>query len=127
MTNIPPDLKTHEWLRSLPDGSIEVGITDHAQEALGDLISVEVPELGRRVVEGEAYAVVESVKTASDIHSPIAGVVTAANALLANSPDLINTDPYGAGWIVRMRPGETTASRLLSAAEYAMELATQRD
>jgi glycine cleavage system H protein len=130
MTNIPPDLKyskTHEWLRSLPDGSIEVGITDHAQEALGDLISVEVPKLGRRVVEGEAYAVVESVKTASDIHSPIAGVVTAANALLANSPDLINTDPYGAGWIVRMRPGETTASRLLSAAEYAMELATQRD
>jgi glycine cleavage system H protein len=130
MTNIPPDLKyskTHEWLRSLADGSIEVGITDHAQEALGDLISVEVPKLGRRVVEGEAYAVVESVKTASDIHSPIAGVVTAANALLANSPDLINTDPYGAGWIVRMRPGETTASQLLSAAEYAMELATDHD
>jgi glycine cleavage system H protein len=130
MTDIPPDLKyskTHEWLRSLPDGSIEVGITDHAQEALGDLISVEVPKLGRRVVEGEAYAVVESVKTASDIHSPIAGVVTAANALLANSPDLINTDPYGAGWIVRMRPGETTASYLLSAAEYAMELATEHD
>jgi glycine cleavage system H protein len=130
MTDIAPDLKyskTHEWLRSLPDGSIEVGITDHAQEALGDLISVEVPKLGRRVVEGEAYAVVESVKTASDIHSPIAGVVTAANALLANSPDLINTDPYGAGWIVRMRPGETTASYLLSAAEYAMELATEHD
>jgi glycine cleavage system H protein len=130
MINIPPDLKygkTHEWLRSLPDGSIEVGITDHAQEALGDLISVEVPKLGRRVVEGEAYAVVESVKTASDIHSPISGVVTAANALLANSPDLINTDPYGAGWIVRMRPGETTASHLLSAAEYAMELATEHD
>jgi glycine cleavage system H protein len=130
MTNIPPDLKyskTHEWLRSLPDGSIEVGITDHAQEALGDLISVEVPKLGRRVVEGEAYAVVESVKTASDIHSPIAGVVTAANALLANSPDLINTDPYGAGWIVRMRPGEAAASHLLSAAEYAMQLATEHD
>jgi glycine cleavage system H protein len=130
MTNIPPDLKyskTHEWLRSLPDGSVEVGVTDHAQEALGDLISVDLPELGRRVVETEPYAVVESVKTASDIHSPIAGVVTAVNTQLADSPDLINTDPYGAGWIVRMRPGETTATHLLSAAEYAKQLATEHD
>jgi glycine cleavage system H protein len=84
MTNIPPDLKyskTHEWLRWLPDGSAEVGVTDHAQEALGDLISVDLPEPGRRVVETEPYAVVESVKTASDIHSPIAGVVSPLSTL----------------------------------------------
>lgn len=125
MSNNPLDLKytkTHEWLRSLPDGSVEVGITDHAQEALGDLISVDLPEVGRRVVAAEAYAVVESVKAASDIHSPVAGVVTAANNQLNDSPDLVNTDPYGAGWIVRMRPEANTAPQLLSAADYAKEL-----
>ena len=129
MSNIPSDLKyskTHEWMRLLADGTVEVGITDHAQEALGDVISVELPEIGRRVVEAEAYAVVESVKAASDIHSPVAGVVTAINSQLATSPDLVNTSPYGAGWLVRLRPADTNASQLLSGAEYETELGTEQ-
>src|ERR1700757_4955395 len=103
MSKVPADLKytkTHEWLRSLPDGSIEIGITDHAQHALGDLVFVEVPETGRTVNLGEACAVVESVKAASDVYSPIAGEVTAGNPLLASEPEAVNNDPYGNGWLM---------------------------
>ncbi len=122
MSSIPDDLKytkTHEWVRPLPDGGVEVGITDHAQHALGDLVFVEAPEPGRRVAAGEAYGVVESVKAASDLFSPVAGEITAANAELASAPERINRDPYGAGWIVRIRPDRApSASGLLSAADY---------
>jgi glycine cleavage system H protein len=122
MSNVPTDLKytkTHEWVKSLPDGSVEIGITDHAQHALGDLVFVEVPEAGRQVTAGEPVAVVESVKAASDVYSPIAGEVTAGNPELAASPELINSDPYGGGWMMRVKPANTAAvAQLLSASAY---------
>src|ERR1700757_3737001 len=102
MSKVPADLKytkTHEWLRSLPDGSIEIGITDHAQHALGDLVFVEVPKAGRKVAANEACAVVESVKAASDVYAPIAGEVIEGNPKLADAPETLNQDPYGAGWM----------------------------
>lgn len=128
MSNIPADLKytkTHEWLRQLPGGELEIGITDHAQEALGDLVFIEVPETGRTLAVGEAYAVVESVKAASDVYSPIGGVITAVNAALADAPELINQDPYGKGWLVRLKPAAGAAAELLSAEDYAHLLETE--
>jgi glycine cleavage system H protein len=122
MSNVPADLqytKTHEWVRTLPDGTVEIGITDHAQHALGDLVFVEVPEIGRNLTLGEPCAVVESVKAASDVYSPIAGEVTLGNPSLAAEPEAVNTDPYGKGWLMRLRPtkGAATAD-LMSAARY---------
>ena len=127
MSNIPGDLrytKSHEWVRVLGDGNIEIGISDHAQAALGDLVFVEVPETGRMLSAGDACAVVESVKAASDVYSPVGGEVLAGNDLLAKQPELINQDPYGQGWILRLRPtGKTGAADLLDAKAYAAELA----
>jgi glycine cleavage system H protein len=120
MSNVPADLqytKTHEWVRALPDGTVEIGITDHAQHALGDLVFVEVPEAGRVVKAGDPCAVVESVKAASDVYSPVAGEVTAGNSRLSSEPEVINTDAYGAGWLMRVRPSQKVTG-LLSAAEY---------
>jgi glycine cleavage system H protein len=115
--------KSHEWVRPGPNGSAEIGISDHAQSALGDLVFVEVPEAGRVVQAGEACAVVESVKAASDVYSPVGGTVTASNAALATQPELLNQDPYGAGWMFRV---QTTApiddGSLMSAADYARYL-----
>ena len=125
MSKIPGDLrytKSHEWLRSLPDGSIEIGISDHAQAALGDLVFVEVPETGRMLSAGDACAVVESVKAASDVYSPLNGEVIAGNEMLATQPELINQDPYGQGWILRLRPTGDSAE-LLDAAAYGAEVA----
>jgi len=122
MSNVPSDLKytkTHEWVRNLPDGKVEIGITDHAQHALGDLVFVEVPEGGRALAVGEPAAVVESVKAASDVYSPVAGEVTEGNPALAGGPELVNTDPYGQGWLMRLRPAQGTATaELMSAADY---------
>ncbi len=127
MSNIPGDLrytKSHEWLRSLPDGSIEIGISDHAQAALGDLVFVEVPEAGRMLAAGDACAVVESVKAASDVYSPVGGEVLTGNDLLAQQPELINQDPYGQGWILRLRPsGGAGGADILDATAYAAEVA----
>lgn len=127
MSNVPADLRytsSHEWVRSLPDGSVEIGITDHAQNALGDLVFVEVPEAGRVVKAGDACAVVESVKAASDVYSPIAGTVTAGNPALASSPELINQDPYGQGWMLRLAPADAAAvGALLDATAYQAVLA----
>ena len=109
MTDLPGDLlytREHEWLRQEEDGTVTIGITDHAQEALGDLVYVELPELGQDVVSGGDMAVVESVKAASDVYSPVSGEVTAVNESLADTPENINSDPYGDGWIVRIRPSE---------------------
>ena len=129
MSNVPSDLqytKTHEWVRALPDGTVEVGITDHAQHALGDLVFVEVPEAGRALKLAEACAVVESVKAASDVYSPIAGDVTAGNPLLASEPEAVNNDPYGNGWLMRLRPAKGVATaELLSAADYQKFLQTE--
>ena len=126
MSNIPAELKytrTHEWLRPEDDGTYTVGISDHAQDALGDLVFVETPEVGRSVTAGEACAVVESVKAASDIYSPIDGEVIAANDALAAQPELLNTDPYGEGWIMKIRPAaEAETSTLLDANAYAATL-----
>ena len=126
MSNIPGDLhftRSHEWVRRLPSGQLEVGITDHAQEALGDLVFVEVPQAKRRVNAGEACAVVESVKAASDVYSPVTGQVAASNEELAQRPELLNSDPYGAGWLMRVEPdASAAAAALLTAAEYAQFL-----
>ena len=109
MSDLPGDLqytKEHEWLRREEDGSVTVGITDHAQAALGDLVYVELPEEGQELdVDGE-MAVVESVKAASDVYAPIAGTVVAVNEALADDPEKINADPYGEGWIVRLTPSD---------------------
>jgi glycine cleavage system H protein len=122
MSQVPAELrytKSHEWLRKLPDGTIEVGITDHAQQALGDLVFVDVPEAGRQLSAGDACAVVESVKAASDVYSPLAGEVTAGNPKLATEPELINRDPYGEGWILRLKPSAGgVATDTLDAAGY---------
>jgi glycine cleavage system H protein len=120
MSKVPGDLQytqSHEWVRTLPDGTVEVGITDHAQEALGDLVFVDVPETGRKLNVGDAFAVVESVKAASDVYAPLAGEVTAGNADLAAAPESVNQDPYGKGWLMRLRPS-ASAGKLLSATDY---------
>jgi glycine cleavage system H protein len=133
LSNIPSDLrytKSHEWVRAAhgeaPDGTVEIGITEHAQSALGDLVFVEVPEVGRAVKAGEASAVVESVKAASDVYSPVSGKVTASNGQLATQPELINQDPYGAGWMFRVQTNAPIdLSALMSAADYATYLAEE--
>lgn len=126
MSITPSDLKyarTHEWLRQEADGTVTVGISDHAQDALGDLVFVETPEAGRQVSAGEACAVVESVKAASDVYSPVDGEIIEGNAALAAQPELLNTDPYGDGWIMKIRPaGNVESSALLDAKAYAATL-----
>ena len=122
MSKVPADLKytkTHEWLRTAPDGTIEIGITDHAQQALGDLVFVEVPEAGRAVRAGEPCAVVESVKAASDVYSPVTGEVIAGNPKLASEPETVNTDPYGNGWLMRVRPAAgAAATEVMTPVDY---------
>jgi glycine cleavage system H protein len=128
LSNIPGELrytKSHEWLRTAKNGAVEVGITDHAQSALGDLVFVEVPETGREVKAGEASAVVESVKAASDVYSPIGGKVLEGNPALAAQPELVNQDPYAAGWLFRIQPSTADAAGLMSASEYAEYLAAE--
>jgi len=133
LSNIPSDLrytKSHEWVRAargeLPDGTVEIGITDHAQSALGDLVFVEVPEAGRAVNAGEASAVVESVKAASDVYSPVSGKVIASNGALAAQPELLNQDPYGSGWLFRVQTNAPIdAAALMNAAEYANYLSDE--
>ena len=120
MSELPGDLeytREHEWLRREEDGSVTVGITDHAQSALGDLVYVELPEQGAELEAGGEMAVVESVKAASDVYAPIAGIVTAINEALADDPERINADPYGDGWIVRIEPS-ADAEELLTPDEY---------
>lgn len=121
--NVPDDLqytRTHEWIRNLGNDQVEIGITDHAQRALGDLVFVEAPQVGRELKAGEACAVVESVKAASDVYSPVSGKVVARNEALTQQPELLNSDPYGAGWLMRVSRAPSAADgALLEAAEYA--------
>ena len=111
MSKVPADLrflKSHEWARLESDGSVTVGISDHAQQALGDLVFVEVPEIGRALTKGGAAAVVESVKAASDVYSPVSGEVIANNSeALSATPELVNSDPYGKGWLFKVRPSNS--------------------
>ncbi len=109
MSELPGDLmytEEHEWLRREDDGSVTIGITDHAQSALGDLVYVELPEVGQDVEVAGEMAVVESVKAASDVYAPISGNIVAVNEELADDPERINTDPYEEGWIVRLQPSD---------------------
>lgn len=118
----PSDLKytaTHEWVRDNGDGTVTVGITAHAQDALGELVYVELPELGREVSAGDACVVVESTKAASDVYAPVDGVVVEANAALGNEPQTVNESPYERGWLFRMKVGSPAqVGSLLSAADY---------
>jgi glycine cleavage system H protein len=123
MSNVPADLKytrSHELVRTLDDGTLEIGITDHAQHALGDLVFVEVPDAGRTVKMGEPCAVVESVKAASDVYAPVSGEISAGNPRLTAEPETVNSQPYGAGWLMRLKPapGALAVAALLSAADY---------
>jgi len=117
----PQDLKytdSHEWVRQEPDGSVTVGITDHAQNQLGDVVFVESPPAGRQVKKGEECGVIESVKAAADIYAPVSGEIVAANADLADAPEKINQDPYGA-WMFRIKPSDPAElSALLDSAAY---------
>ena len=117
---------THEWARLEPDGSITVGITEHAQQALGDVMYVELPLVGAVVLAAGFTGIVESVKAASDIYAPIAGTVLFVNGALADTPECINEDPYGAGWFYRLQPNEPSQlDALLSAGGYASAVAAE--
>ena len=124
MSNIPDDLrytKTHEWVRDNGDGSYTVGITEHAQELLGDLVFVELPEIDAEYGAEDECAVIESVKAASDMYCPLTGIVTEVNSNLEDEPELINTDAYGDGWIFTMSALPDDFEGLLDAAAYADE------
>lgn len=121
MSEIPSDLRyaaSHEWARLEADGSVTVGISDHAQQALGDVVYVELPDIGRQLEAGQEAGVVESVKAASDIYAPISGEVVAINEALADSPEQVNSDPYGS-WFFRLQPSDKAElDKLLDAAAY---------
>jgi glycine cleavage system H protein len=123
MSDVPSDLRyrdTHEWVRLEDDGSVVVGISDHAQAALGDMVFVELPEPGMSYAQGDACAVVESVKAASDIYAPITGEIIESNPALEDDPALVNSDPYGDGWLFTINPDNPDElDDLLTAAEYA--------
>jgi glycine cleavage system H protein len=121
MSELPGELlytEEHEWLRQEEDGSVTIGITDHAQSALGDLVYVELPEVGAELDAGDEMAVVESVKAASDVYAPVGGTVLEVNSDLADDPEKINTDPYGDGWIVRMQPNDLEGSNTMDPVAY---------
>lgn len=125
MSDIPAELKyakSHEWARLEADGTVTVGITDHAQELLGDLVFIELPEVGKRVEAGKEIAVVESVKAASDIYAPLAGSISAVNQAVADAPEQVNEGPYAA-WLFRIRPDNAAdLGKLLDAAGYRQEI-----
>jgi glycine cleavage system H protein len=119
--SIPADLKyteSHEWVRTEADGTLTVGITDHAQEALGDIVFLELPEAGRSVAAGDAVAVIESVKAASDIYAPVAGEIVDSNSALVDTPDQVNGSPYES-WLFKIKPAAgASLDRLIDAAAY---------
>lgn len=120
--SIPTELRytpDHEWVREDDDGNVVIGITDHAQTALGDLVFVELPEIDTELAPGDACAVVESVKAASDVYAPLAGTVVEINSTLEDSPERVNDDPYGDGWLYRLRPEDPKQLEdLLTADDY---------
>ena len=122
MSNIPPDLryaKSHEWVKPGSDGTVTIGITDFAQDSLGDITYVQLPKVGANLRAGETFGVVESVKAASDVYAPLAGSVVAVNAALATAPETLNRSPYGEGWMLKLKPTDPAAlNALLDAASY---------
>ncbi len=131
MSEIPENLKyakSHEWVELLDDGTVKMGITAHAQELLGDMVFVELPEVGSAVSEGEECAVVESVKAASDIYSPVTGEVVAVNEELADTPDLVNNHPYSDGWIMQIKlTEEGELEEMMDADEYADSISDEME
>ena len=127
MSQTPAELKyasSHEWARLEEDGTVTVGITDHAQEALGDVVFVEVPDVGASIAAGDEAGVVESVKAASDIYAPISGEVIAINELLEDEPETVNSDPYNDGWFFKLQPQDTSElEKLLNAEDYDSQCA----
>ncbi|GGY10415.1 glycine cleavage system protein GcvH [Paludibacterium paludis] len=127
MSHIPADLKyveSHEWLRQEADGTVTVGITEHAQSLLGDIVFVELPKVGAVLKANDQAGVVESVKAASDVYAPVAGKVVAVNEALEGEPELANSEPYGEGWFFRIEPANPAdLDGLLSADAYASEIA----
>ena len=120
MSNVPADLqytKEHEWIRESQAGTFHIGITDFAQSALGDIVYIQLPKVGQRVRAGEVCGEVESTKSVSEIYSPLTGTITAVNSALDTTPELINQDPYNAGWIAEISVTES-ATELLSSTEY---------
>jgi len=122
MSNVPNELKyrdSHEWVRKEADGTFTVGITEHAQELLGDMVFVDLPEVGNSYSAGEECAVAESVKAASDIYAPVSGEIVAVNDELGDAPELVNSEPYAAGWLFRIKPSdESELDSLLDADAY---------
>ena len=129
MSTVPADLKytkSHEWVKLNGDGTATIGITDHAQDQLGDMVYVEAPEAGRSLKAGEACAVVESVKAASDVYAPVAGEVIEGNADLTDAPEAVNQDPYGGGWLLKMKLADAAAvNALMDAAAYEAFVASE--
>ncbi len=129
MSEIPADLKytkSHEWVKPEEDGTVLMGITDHAQDLLGDMVYVEPPEVGNEVEAEDVCAVVESVKAASDVYSPISGEIIAANDTLSDTPELVNNDPYGEGWIMRLKPADDLEiEQLMDADAYTAHVASE--
>ena len=129
MSNTPSELKyasSHEWARLEEDGTVTIGITDHAQEALGDVVFVELPGVGDSLAAGDEAGVVESVKAASDIYAPVGGEVIAVNAQLEDEPEIVNSDPYNDGWFFRLQPGDSSElDKMLGAEEYAAQCAEE--
>jgi len=125
MSQTPNELKyasSHEWARLEEDGTVSVGISDHAQEALGDVVFVELPEVGTVLAAGDDAGVVESVKAASDIYAPVGGEVIGINEQLEDEPEMVNTDPYNDGWFFKLRPSDTNElEALLSAGDYPQQ------
>lgn len=128
MSELPSELKyasSHEWARLEADGTVTVGITDHAQNQLGDVIYAEVPEVGQVLGAGDEAGVVESVKAASDIYAPVSGEVVAVNQGLEDEPELINNEPYDSGWFFKLQPSDLSdLEQLMSADDYADEVAS---
>ncbi|HRP25016.1 MAG TPA: glycine cleavage system protein GcvH [Thauera sp.] len=126
MSKVPAELKytkSHEWIRVEADGTLTIGVTDHAQEALGDIVFLELPEAGRKLSAGEACAVIESVKAASDIYAPVSGEVLAANDEAVDAPESLNADPY-ANWLFKLKPDNAgDVATLMDAAGYEAEIA----
>ena len=127
MSEVPSELKytsSHEWVRQEDDGSVTIGITDHAQELLGDLVFVELPEVGSDMTAGDACCVVESVKAASDVYIPISGEITEVNEALADAPEIINDSAFDDGWLFKMRPSaQVELDELMDADAYEAEIA----
>lgn len=126
MSQVPADLrytKEHEWIRMRPDGTAEIGITDHAQSALGDVTYVDLPKAGAKFAAGETFGTVESVKAASDLYAPVACEIIESNSALDGSPDLVNREPYAGAWMIRVRLADpSSVAGLLDAAAYAAVL-----